>query len=133
MTWPILLLLVVTLSLYDLLTGKVPNEVTLPLLGTGILVHFPGTTDIWLACLVVFIAWYLSWMAAGDAKLWMAVFWTLPAMSTGTIPIMLFGTLFITALLQFAWRKFKRQPLTGFRSPGAWRTIPFILWSLHVH
>lgn len=133
MLWIALVLLVITVSWYDLRTGKVPNWVTLPLLCSGILAHFPGTFDIWLSCLVIFIAWRASWMSAGDAKLWMALLWMLPFESTGMIPVTLFGTLFSTALLQFAWRKFKHQPLTGIRAPGAWRTIPFLLWSFYVH
>lgn len=132
MTWIVLFILVIAVSLYDLRTSKVPNWVTLPILGAGVMAHFPGTSDLWLACLTIFLAWRLSWMSAGDAKLWMALLWALPMLSAGTIPVMLSGTLFVTALLQLAWRKFKRLPLTGVRSPGAWRTIPFILWSLHV-
>ncbi len=133
MPWIILLLLTIAVSLYDLKTGKVPNLVTLPLLGIGIGLHFPGTFDIWFSCLILLIAWRSNWMSAGDAKLWMALLWVLPAGHPGTTIALLNGTLFITALFQFAWRKFKRQPLTGVRSPGAWRTIPFILWSLYVH
>ena len=130
MTWIALLLLVIAVSLYDLRTCKVPNQVTLPLLCVGILLHFPGTFDIWFSCMVIFIAWHASWMSAGDAKLWMALLWIMPAGRPGETVLIFYATLFFTALLQIAWRKFKRQPLTGVRSPGAWRTIPFILWSL---
>ena len=133
MLWITLLLLTIAVSLYDLRKGKVPNWVTLPLLGASLLARFPGTFDIWFACLILFITWYLGWMSAGDAKLWMALLWALPVEPPAATLLVLYGTLFITALLQFAWRKFKRQPLTGICSPGAWRTIPLILWSLYVH
>lgn len=124
-----LLLLVLVVSLYDLRTGKVPNWVALPLLCVGVIANFPGTPERWLLSLLLYSAWYLEWMAAGDAKLWMALLWILP----NPRPAAFFATLLITGLLQILVRKFKRQPLTGVRSPGAWRTIPFLLWSLYVH
>lgn len=124
-----LLILVVAVSLYDLRTGKVPNWVTLPLLCAGVLAHFPGNIQIWLLSLTLYIAWHSRWLSAGDAKLWMALFWALPA----TDPMLFFATFLITGLLQTLLRKVRRQPLAGVRSPGAWRTIPFILWSLYVH
>jgi len=127
---PILLLtLTVVVSLYDLRTGKVPNWVTLPLLTCGVIAHFPGSLNTWLLSLVLYAAWQAGGMSAGDAKLWLALVWLLP----GSTPLMFFLTFFITGLLQILLRKFKRQPLTGVRSPGAWRAIPFILWSLYVH
>jgi Flp pilus assembly protein protease CpaA len=125
----LLLGLVVSVSLYDLKKRKVPNWVTLPLLATGVAAHFPAATGTWFICLVLFIAWQAGWMFAGDAKLWMALVWILP----DSTPLMFFATFFATGLLQMILRRLKRQPLTGIRSPGAWRTIPFILWSLYVH
>lgn len=116
-------------SLYDLRTGKVPNWVTLPLLSVGILAHFPGTIQLWFLSLVLILAWHAGWMSAGDAKLWMALFWVLPS----TDPMIFFIIFLSTGLLQILVRKIKRQPLTGIRSPGAWRTIPFVIWSLYVH
>jgi Flp pilus assembly protein protease CpaA len=127
-----LLILIVVISLYDLKRGKVPNLVTLPLLCAGFLLNFPGSFDIWFSCMIIFIAWRASWISAGDAKLWMALFWIMPAGPPGETVFIFYATLFFTALSQIAWRKFKRQPLIGVRSPGAWRTIPFILWSLYV-
>jgi Flp pilus assembly protein protease CpaA len=130
MLLPILLLaLAVVVSLYDLKKGKVPNWVTLPLLAVGIVAHFPGAASTWMICLILFTAWHAGWIAAGDAKLWMALVWLLP----GSTPLMIFATFFATSLLQLILRKLKCQPLTGIRSPGAWRAIPFLLWSLYVH
>lgn len=124
-----LLALTTAVSLYDLRRGRVPNGVTLPLLTAGVIAHFPGSLDTWLLSLVLYTAWQAGGMSAGDAKLWLALAWLLP----GCTPLMLFTIFFITGLLQIILRKFKRQPLTGVRSPGAWRAIPFILWSLYVH
>jgi Flp pilus assembly protein protease CpaA len=124
-----LLMLVLAVSLYDLRTGRVPNWVTLPLLGVGVIASFPGTPDRWLLSLLLYVAWSLGWMSAGDAKLWMALLWVIPNSQIACF----FATLFFTGLLQILARKFRHQPLTSVRSPGAWRTIPFILWSLYVH
>ena len=132
MNWTVLFLIITAVCLYDLRTGKVPNLVTLPLLCAGMIVHFPGTFDIWFSCMIIFIAWNSKWMSAGDAKLWMALLWIVPTGRSGETVLILYATLFVTALIQIAWRKFKHQPLTGVSSPGAWRTIPFIVWSIYV-
>lgn len=124
-----LLLLALAVSLYDRRTGRVPNGVTLPMLVAGLLVNFPGTAALWLLSLILYAAWQAGWMAGGDAKLWLAVLWLLPDSAPG----MVFLIFFATGLLQIILRRLKRQPLTGIRSPGAWRIIPFLLWSLYVH
>jgi Flp pilus assembly protein protease CpaA len=124
-----LLILASAANLYDLHTGKVPNWVTLPLLFVGFLAHFPGSIQLWFLSLALFLAWHAGWMSAGDAKLWLALLWVLPS----TDPMIFFITFLSTGLLQILVRKIKCQPLTGIRSPGAWRTIPFVLWSLYVH
>ena len=128
-----LLLYTLALSLYDLRTGKVPNWATLPLLAAGILAHFPGTFPVWIASLFVFSAWHFGQMGAGDAKLWMALFWAIPPEQSASIPFVLFASLLGTALLQLLFRKLTHRPLSGQRSPAAWRTVPFILWSLYAH
>jgi Flp pilus assembly protein protease CpaA len=129
----VLLLYTLALSLYDLRTGKVPNWATLPLLIAGFLTHFPGTLPVWIASLFVFTAWYYRQMGAGDAKLWMALFWTVPSEQSANIPFILFASLLGTALLQILFRALTHRPLSGQRSPAAWRTIPFILWSLFAY
>jgi Flp pilus assembly protein protease CpaA len=128
-----LFLYTLALSLYDLRTGKVPNWATLPLLAAGFFAHFPGTVPVWIASLFVFSAWQYRQMGAGDAKLWMALFWATPPEQSTDIPFALFASLLGTALLQLLFRKLTHRPLSGQRSPAAWRTIPFILWSLYVH
>jgi len=128
-----LLLYTLAISLYDFRTGKVPNWATLPLLVAGVLVHFPGTYPVWIASLFVFAAWYSHQMGAGDAKLWMALFWTISPEQSANIPLVLFASLLGTALLQILFRVLTHRPLNGQRSPAAWRTIPFILWGLYAH
>jgi Flp pilus assembly protein protease CpaA len=128
-----LLLYTLALSLYDLRTGKVLNWATLPLLGAGFLTHFPGTFPVWIASLFVFSAWYSRQMGAGDAKLWMALFWAIPPEQCTSIPLVLFASLLGTALLQILFRVLTHRPLSGQRRPAAWRAIPFILWSLFAY
>jgi len=133
---PIMLALVLytlILSLYDLRTGVVPNWATLPLLTAGIVAHFPGTFPVWIASLFVFLAWHSGQMGAGDAKLWMALFWAIPPNQGADIPPVLFASLLGTALIQLLFRKLTRRSISGLRTPAAWRTIPFILWNLYVH
>jgi Flp pilus assembly protein protease CpaA len=121
------------ISVYDLRTGKIPNWTTLPVLAAGMLAHFPGTFPVWIASLFVFTAWHSGQMGAGDAKLWMALFWTIPPDQSAGIPLILFASLLGTALIQLLFRKLAGRPLSGQRSPAAWRAIPFVLWSLYVH
>jgi Flp pilus assembly protein protease CpaA len=131
MTW--LSLYVLALSLYDLRTRRIPNWVTLPLILAGLITHFPGSPDVWLASLGLFLAWSIGWMGAGDAKLWIALLWALPVeMSTRALPLM-FLAFFFTGLVQLAWRLIQKQPVTNILTPGAWRTIPFVLLCWYVH
>lgn len=120
-------------SLYDIQTGNIPNWATLPLLVAGFLTHFPGMVPVWIASLFVFSVWYYRQMGAGDAKLWMALFWAVPPEQGKEIPFVLFSSLLGTALVQILFRVLTHRPLSGQRSPAAWRTIPFILWSLYAH
>jgi len=167
MLYPLLLALVLLVSLHDLYHARVPNWVTLPLLGIGLLWNFPsflragpGTLETWLACLLLFAAWRAGWIGGGDAKLWMALLWLAPAaqaqavttnvstgLNTSASPaLVMSGAFVLTALAQLLWRlwhscyKFRpaprlsvntanaKTPLTGVKSPGAWRTIPYAIW-----
>lgn len=131
MTW--LFHYALALSLYDLRTRRIPNWATLPLILAGLAAHFPGAPDIWFASLGLFLAWSTGWMGAGDAKLWIAQLWALPVeMSTQALPLM-FLTFFLTGLVQLAWRLIRKQPVTNLLTPGAWRTIPFLLLCWYVH
>ncbi len=128
-----LLLYTLALSLYDLCTERVPNWATLPLLAAGFLANFPGTFPVWIASIFVFSAWHYRQMGAGDAKLWMALFWVIPPEQSVDILLVLFASLLGTALVQILFRVLTHRPLSGQRSPAAWRTIPFILWSLYAN
>jgi Flp pilus assembly protein protease CpaA len=131
MTW--LLLYALLLSLYDLRTRHIPNWATLPLIVAGFIAHFSGFPNIWFASIGLFLAWANGWMGAGDAKLWIALLWALPAnVSAQALPL-IFVTFFLTGLAQIAWRWLRKQPVTNLLTPGAWRTIPFILLCWYVH
>lgn len=136
MLWPILFTLTVFVSIYDLHTGRIPNWVTLPLLAAGLIVHFPGVNETMLASAILLVAFTGKWMGAGDVKLWLALIWAMPlSISEKVLPVLL-AALFITGLLQLAWRGWRRKrqtPLTGISTPAAWRTIPFMaaLWLVH--
>jgi len=120
-----LFLFLLLLSLYDLQTGKIPNWTTLPLLAAGFVLHFPGDTLLWLGSCLLFAAWRAGQMGAGDAKLWMALFWLLP--SDERFLLFFFLSLLLTATLQIGYRQLRGKSVTGVRSPAAWRTIPYIL------
>jgi Flp pilus assembly protein protease CpaA len=128
-----LLIYVLAVSLYDLRTGRIPNWATLTVLGAGLVVHFPGTFPVWIASLFVFLAWHSGQMGAGDAKLWMALFWAIPPGQGADIPLILFASLLGTASIQLLFRKLIHRSVSGVRAPAAWRTIPFILWNWYVH
>lgn len=131
MAWLLIYLLAV--SLYDFRTRRIPNWCTYPVILAGMVAHFPGSMDLWLACFLLFSTWASGGMGAGDVKLWMAVLWALPNPNVPSLILPLFFSFLVTAVLQFIWRFFQRQPLTGAKSPAAWRTIPFLLMAWHVH
>ena len=140
MFYLLLFVLIILVALHDLRSGRVPNWVTLPLLGIGLLWNFPGALEsgafvvTWLACLLLLAAWRASWLGGGDAKLWMALLWLAPATLAQPAVLIMFGTFVLTALAQLLWRKFqpsdrgKKTPLTGVKSPSAWRAIPYAIW-----
>ncbi len=131
MIW--LFIYVLAISLYDLHTRRIPNWYTLPLIFAGMVAHFPGHLDLWLACFLLLSAWTSVWMGAGDVKLWMAVLWALPDSNIPSLILLVFLSFLITSIIQFFWRFFQKQSLTGMKSPAAWRTIPFLLMVWHVH
>ena len=131
MIWLLIFLLVV--SLYDLRTRRIPNWCTLPLILAGMIAHFPGNMDLWLACFLLISVWSGGWMGAGDVKLWMAVLWALPESNFPSLILLVFLSFLITSILQFIWRLIQKQPLTGTKSPAAWRVIPFLLMVWYVH
>lgn len=124
----LLLLLVLGMGLawFDLKTRRVPNRVTLLLLGAGFVISFPGSFNLWLTSLLVIFAWSMRWMGGGDAKLWLALFWLSPLAAQNDLPILFGSVLLFTGLGQLAWRRQKREPLLGVSTPGAWRAVPFI-------
>ena len=131
MLW--LFIFVFAISLYDLRTRRIPNWYSLPLLIAGLIAHFPGTPDLWFASLFLFLAWAKGGMGAGDVKLWIALLWALPLeYSMQVFPLILL-TFLLTSLSQTLLRVMRKQPLTNTLTPGAWRTIPFLLMCWYVH
>ena len=131
MIWLFLYLLAV--SLYDIRTHRIPNWSTYPLILVGIIAHFPGTMDLWLACFLLLSAWAQGWTGAGDVKLWMAILWTLPDSNTPSLILLIFLSFLSTSILQFFWRLIQKQSLAGTKSPAAWRVVPFLLMVWYVH
>lgn len=131
MLW--LFIFALAISLYDRRTRRIPNWATLPILLVGLIAHFPGSLDSWLASLTLLLAWGSKWMGGGDVKLWLAILWALPPVfSAQTLPWM-FVTFFLTSLLQMGWRLIRKQTPTGSAAPAAWRTVPFVLICWYVH
>jgi Flp pilus assembly protein protease CpaA len=88
------------ISLYDWRTRCIPNWVTLPILIVGLIAHFPGSLDLWLASLTLLLAWGSKWMGGGDMKLWLAILWALPTQFSAQALPCVFATFFLTSLLQ---------------------------------
>lgn len=124
----LLLLLAIFLAIYDVRTQRVPNWVTLPLLGTGLLLHFPGVPATWWGSLLLFSAWHFGMLGGGDAKLWMALLWLVPSNLAQPALWVMAGAFLLSAMAQVFWRKLRGRPVWGVRSPGVWRVIPFTLW-----
>lgn len=131
MIW--LLIYAFAIGLQDMRTSRVPNWVTLPVLLSGLIAHFPGSFDLWLASFALISAWAAGFMGAGDVKLWMALLWAMPVGPGSNILLLMSGAFFITGLLQILWRIARRQSATGLLTPGAWRTIPFVLLCWYVY
>ncbi len=118
------------LAWYDFRHQRIPNLITLFLLLAGWILHFPGSIETWLGCILLFVAWHVGWLGGGDAKLWMAMLWFVPLLQAGLSVSLMFISFLVTAGLQLAWRKVKGEQVTGIQSPGAWRVIPFAVWLL---
>ncbi len=118
---------VLTLSLYDLRTRRIPNWATLPLILAGFVAHFPAHPDIWFGSVVLFLTWSLDWMGAGDAKLWIALLWAMPPQFSESALSLMFLAFFFTGMMQILWRFIRKGRITNLLTPGAWRAIPFIL------
>jgi len=118
------------LAWYDFRHRRIPNLATFFLLLAGFILHFPGTAETWLGCVLLFVAWHVSWLGGGDAKLWMAMLWFVPDHKAGMAVSLMFILFLVTASLQLVWRSIKGRQVMGVQSPGAWRAIPFPIWLL---
>jgi len=131
MIW--LFIYVLAISLYDLSTKRISNWYTFPVIAAGLIVHLPGHPDLWFASFILLLAWSRSFMGAGDVKLWLAVLWALPAEGSSQALLLMAISFLVTGLAQIIFRMARKQQLTHQLTPGAWRTIPFILLSWYVH
>ncbi|MBI5964091.1 MAG: prepilin peptidase [Chloroflexi bacterium] len=131
MTW--LFIYILAISLYDLRTCRIPNGYTIPIFLAGMIMHFPGSLDLWLASFLLLSVWANHWMGAGDVKLWLALLWAMPGEFSAQVILFMFISFFLTSLIQILWRIIKEQEPTRKLSPAAWRTIPFILLCWYVH
>lgn len=130
---PLLLMYAFAISLHDRRTRRVPYWYSIPILIGGLIVHLPGSFELWLASLALLLAWANHWMGGGDAKLWLAILWALPKeYSAMALPLM-FITFFLTGYIQVIWRLTRKQSPTGSPAPAAWRTIPCLLACWYVH
>ena len=120
-----LLGLTIFISLYDFRHARIPNWVTIPLFIIGLIFNSPHTIGIYVLLGSFWIAWKLSWMGGGDAKLWMGLVVSIPPayQMLWIIPLVFFAT----GVLQLLWRKIRGRTLIGVRSPGAWRTFVYML------
>ena len=131
MIW--LLIYVLAISLIDLRTRCIPNWCSLPMLTAGVLAHFPGSLELWLACSLLLSVWARGWMGAGDVKLWMTVLWILPFEHSSQALLMMFISFFLSGLMQVLWRVIQSRSITNSMTPAAWRAIPFVLLCWYVH
>ncbi|MFT3892755.1 MAG: A24 family peptidase [Anaerolineales bacterium] len=128
-----MLIFLLTISIYDLRTHRIPNWCSIPLIVTGLILHFPGCAELWLASFFLFTAWIDHVMGAGDAKLWIGLLWALPVEFTSASFLLLCIAFVGTALLQMIWRHIRKQQTVDVLAPAAWRTIPFLLLVWYVH
>jgi Flp pilus assembly protein protease CpaA len=129
--YALLSLLCVGLAWFDFKTKRIPNLVTVPMLGAGIWLHFPGSPSILLASILLVLSWRSSWLGGGDVKLWLGILWLAAARVPGAAVAM--GEIWIgTSAAQLAWRFLQKQRVLGVRLPGAWRTLPFVAWLILV-
>ena len=120
-----LLFLSLLISLYDFHHARIPNWLTIPLFIIGLIVNSPHPFGVYVLLICFWITWKLGWMGGGDAKLWMGLIVSLPLgyQMLWIIPLVFFAT----GALQLLWRKLRGRTLTGVRSPGAWRTLVYML------
>lgn len=126
-----LLLLAIVVSLYDLRYGRIPNAATLPLIVIGSFTNLPKPWYVVFFLIALLLFWKECWMGGGDVKLWTGIILFLPPteITLWALPL----TFFSTGLVQLLWRKMRGEPVTGRRTPAAWRTVVYLLILVSIH
>ena len=122
----LLLLLTVGFAVHDLRIRRIPNGVTLPLLGIGMLLHLPGNAPLWIACVLLVLAWRVGAYGTGDLKLYLALLWLIPLEHSATAFVLLVLVQFLTGVGQGLYLALRRLP-RGTARPAVWRAVPFVL------
>jgi len=124
----LLVLLCLYLTVYDLRCHKVPNWITWPLILIGCIVNFPGAAMVWLGSVILLIAWGSGWMGGGDVKLWIGLLWCTFSFWGECVTSFMFLALIVTGMGQILARVFiKHKKVVGIKSPGAWRSLAYLL------
>ena len=127
----LLSLLAILISFYDLRYARIPNAVTLPLIVIGSFANLPKPWYVLFFLAAFLLFWKERWMGGGDVKLWAGIILFLPSteITLWALPF----TFFSTGLVQLLWRKFRGEPVTGRRTPAAWRTVVYLLILVSTH
>jgi Flp pilus assembly protein protease CpaA len=125
---------IIFVSLYDLKYCKVPNWISLPLMLIGLIDGFPGNPALWMGSIFIFQVWMLGLIGGGDAKLWLGLLWCLFSFVGERIFLVLSISLLMTGLAQILVRAIARKKIeTGIKTPGAWRTIVFMVFLAYLN
>jgi prepilin peptidase CpaA len=128
-----LVLLCLFVTLYDFRFRRVPNWITLPLMLIGFVASFTGAPALWFGSLLLLTAWGSGWMGGGDVKLWVGLLWCTFSLCGDVVILAMFITLIFTGMAQILARVLgKKKAVVGLKLPGAWRSLPFLIF-LSIH
>lgn len=119
--------LVIVLAIYDMHTHRIPNLVTLPWLVLsvilGLLVGSLGNVFLRLLFPLVLAGfWQMGVLGGGDAKMWMALWFTTPG------EVLAYGLLVSAACFVIGGWAATRKHGKGVPVPSAWWALPYALF-----
>jgi len=126
----ILLLLTFFVSIYDFYFRKVPNWVTLPILASGVIAHFPGTLIVVFSSVLFILFWFFfeGRIGGGDVKLWLALLWALPLSVSDQNAFFMFAIILFTSGIQILLKRRKSLASVEYIAwPAAWKTAVYML------